>query len=350
MATLSLSPWSGCTCGYHGKAVCMTYEIRLAMNSCALNKIKNFPRPAYIRPSKRRPDPDNPPIPVPKYKFDFPHKPYYPLPNLEKQQGNKVTTAIGFQCTDGIVLAADSEFTYSSNLKIEDSKFIKYEQPELSVLITGSAQNWNYLAMTAQKISQRIPQEASNNLQDVQDLIEAIIRDVYQNSISLLPPGAADFDMLIAARTPNGELGLLHADGPSITRVNGFECVGTGLALGKYLGDVLFDREITLQQGVFLASYILRLAKKYVPYVGGHSNIFVVKENGQIDRAFVEYVSALESLFAEFDALVRSVLIAIPDYTITERGLNGILDNFHHETLNLRKKFNDSHWIRFISD
>jgi len=208
----------------------------------------------------------------PRFRRPYPHR-------LKKLLiGRKpVTLAAGLLCSGGIILCADSEFTQGV-LKTQGQKILTHRREGLSLAFTGAG-DWDYVEMTFQKIVRKFEEQDDPlelNQFEAQDLVEQILLEVYDKNISPVKE-EVDFGWLAAIRTPDEDLGLLKSfRSCSLVRSKGFECTGMGEILAKYLSDILYAPNMSLNQGVFLAAYILRLTKRYVTTVGGRSDILAL--------------------------------------------------------------------------
>ncbi len=220
--------------------------------------------------------------------------------------------AAGFRCSDGIVLCADTELTYTDILKYQGSKIRVYEREGLAAAITGAG-DWEYLRMAFEKVLDRID-ELPSTLDAIQSDFERIILDIHARHIPLFPrepkPG---IDVLLAVRCEGDGLALIRSSDTAIARSSTFELLGTGSLLARSFADNLYAPDIRMKECVFLAAYVMRLAKRYVPAVGGSSDIVALPFEGQMRNEPAVNITDLEQLYAELHSSLRPVLLAFPD-------------------------------------
>lgn len=245
--------------------------------------------------------------------------------------------AAAFRCKDGIVLCADTELTHAQSLKYEGGKIKTFEQEGVSVGITGAG-DWDYLRMAFEKTIKRLS-VASPNLESIRECFEQAVQEIYNIHIPLCPPDRwPNFELLGAIRTPDGNLGVIKTSDTAVIRSFNFEMSGAGTILGKYLADAIYDSSMTVRQGVYLAIYILSLVKKYVPGVGGHSDVLALGSNGEVKTTTIEDIADLESHFARFDLVMKPILLSFPDELLSEQEFEKKLEKFSGEIRELRKE------------
>ncbi len=264
-----------------------------------------------------------------------------------------MTLAAGFPCQDGLILCADTEITHGDVLKIGGKKILTHKRDNTSLAITGAG-DWSYVVMTFQKISDRLDELDSPDLtcEAVQEVIEQTLLRVYESFVAVDPDREnVKFSIIAATRTDNDELGLLVSEGnPAIVRSEDFQCTGSGYILASYLADIFYSSSISLNKGVFLAAYILRLVKKYVSGVGGRSDILVITPNGEMKLQKPDFVKDLEATFEEFDTILQPILFSVPNMHMPEEQFDQEVVTFNRKIRELRKKLQDGHYLDFLND
>lgn len=302
-----------------------------------MNALAHIARPPVDR-ERKPPYPWRPPTP---------RKPKVKPSEREKA----LTLAAGFPCRDGVILCADTEITRAGILKIPGKKILTYKRDNVSLAVTG-ANDWSYVEMTFQKISDQLDQlnDPSPTRDEVQEVIEQTLLRVYESFVAVDPEGAK-FSIIAATRTDNDELSLLAShESPAIVRFDGFQCTGGGQILASYLADIFYDVSISINKGVFLAAYILRLAKKYVSGVGGRSDILVITPNGEMKLQRPDFVKDLEAMFENFDTILQPILFSVPDMHMPEEQFEREVGVFNQEIRELRKKLQEGHSLDFLDD
>jgi len=249
--------------------------------------------------------------------FDITHRPPYPLKPSERRR--KVTIAAGFMCQDGILLCADTELTYTDILKYEGSKVRTFQDSETALAITGAG-DWEYLRMAFDKVVDRI-ETSDRSMPAIEGAFEHAVLDIYGRHIPLCPrepkPG---FDLLLGVRSDGGKLALFKSSDTAIAKISSFDLVGMGALLGRSAVETLYTPDITVRKCALLAFHLLRLAKKHVPSVGGHSDIASIPMDGEIQTDYGIDITVLEQALVDFHEALRPVALAFADFPLS-RGL-----------------------------
>lgn len=249
-----------------------------------------------------------------------------------------MTIAAGFCCKGGLVLAADSEMTIPESLKYEDFKVAKLDFEGLKGGISGAG-DWEYIQMAFRKVMARLQANPINP----QLAVEETVLEVYNNHIAAYPyEPRPSFDLLLGIRERDGLCSLIKSSHTAVRRSLTFEFLGVGAVLGRYLADAMYDIGMSLRQAALMAIYILRLAKKYVPGCGGHSDILVVDTSGNMEFLPTLKITALEENFSEFDEDVKRVLLGFADLGISDDHFESELEILNSGIRRFRKKHKES--------
>jgi hypothetical protein len=245
-----------------------------------------------------------------------------------------VTIAAGFCCRGGLVLAADSEMTIPDSLKYEEFKVTKLDFEGLKGGISGAG-DWDYLRMAFQKVVARL----QVNPTDPRLAVEETVLEIYNNHVAAYPyEPKPSFDLLVGIREHDGLFSLIRSSQTAVRRSLTFEFLGVGAILGRYLADTMYSIGMSLRQASLMAIYILRLAKKYVPGCGGHSDILVIDSQGNMEFLQTPGIAALEENFSEFDEDVNRVLLGFADLGISDEDFENKLGILNSAIRRFRKK------------
>jgi hypothetical protein len=250
----------------------------------------------------------------------------------------RVTIAAGFRCRNGIVLCTDSEMTYQEALKVNESKMLHYTSSDspFHFIMTGAG-DWDYVQATFQKVVDRLEGDKGKGTLRLQDALEDTLVEMYGTHIPLAPEPRPDLSVLVAAFTPEEPQPVLIKS--ANTLVIGsikFECIGIGAVLARYLADSFYADSLSLSQGVSLATYILRIAKNYVPKCGGQTSIATFSDSAEINFDFDAQVAALESYFSSVESEIGSILFQCPDEDLSDAQFNESLQRFSQTMKRLR--------------
>ena len=245
-----------------------------------------------------------------------------------------MTIAAGFCCSDGVVICADRELTYPEAVRLDAFKVRTFSSVNLEGAVTGAG-DWAYLLMALQTIQKEMG--SAQNFEEVEGRFQGIVLDIYERNIALYPDHPKPtFDLLLGVRWCDGRRILLQSNATAFTASNKFEVLGVGMELGRHLADILYSPSMSSQQVCLLAAYILRLAKKYVQFVGGHSDIYSLTGDEEDARSRDWNLAWLEHDFADIDNLFGPVLLAMTDPA--RRDFKGTLRHFCEEAERLQER------------
>jgi 20S proteasome alpha/beta subunit len=221
-----------------------------------------------------------------------------------------MTIAAGFLCSDGIVLAVDSE--YSGNVsKSSGQKIFPIQQNNRFAVSLATAGHVGMAKRAVQKFTSLLNARIGTNpasLDDIQDVMEDALCGVHDKHIYPAPAderATVDFWVLMAVWTPS-EQALFRTDITAVTRVYGADCIGIGSYLGTYLIDLLCDYSplMSVEDVKPIAAYIIKSAKEFVSGCGLNTFLRVLTANGIDERVRKEEIIDGEECF---DSLFRSM-------------------------------------------
>jgi 20S proteasome alpha/beta subunit len=236
----------GCTCGLHGKALCMSWEAKKRLDGCALNRkslrLPYQPRKPYIRPVPRK--------------------------------AKNMTIAAGIRCSDGFVLCADSEITEGS----AKSDRIKIWAEQDYLIATGSGTS-DYVKMAFDKLC-AILKNLPDDRDAAREAVEVLIYDIYDEHILPLSKakhplaGTLDLELIVAIRCKNADLALVKTTLTGAKLVEDFECTGAGSDVFRYWAKYFLPVKMSMELAGYLSLFMIREAKEVAAFVGGDTHIF----------------------------------------------------------------------------
>jgi hypothetical protein len=196
-----------------------------------------------------------------------------------------VTIAVGFACTDGFVLCADSEVSLAS-LKLTGTKVrVCLEGEETKVYMTGAGSPDSFDFVVA---------ACSAHLRDGMTLDEAqaaiadALAELFEDHLYKNPAYAGLADpldvQLVIGLWERGRSRVLQSVTTMVSPVlDGITLRGSGLELGRYVAERFREpiRDQSVAQALAIGVTLLAHAKRYVQGCGGVSIIVAMKADGQ---------------------------------------------------------------------
>ncbi len=265
-----------------------------------------------------------------------------------------MTIAAGFCCDDGVLLCSDSQETLGDFKRNQAKITVKpeYREPASCRAVFAGAGDSTFIDIVVQKLWDAIRSETGN--------IDDFIRALEDRAIAIHQrywPVYTEKDrptahLLIALCCKDWPLKLLRVEGPLVLEITGYDCVGYGVPLAKYLCDRMWEIPMSLKPTLFVALYMLEQVKQHAEYCGGHSAFTLIQKDGKVRTATRIYPSVnaeLVSYFEEFDEAVALLLAAGPNLEITSEKYDERLSAFSERMRNLRRQFRSLNTLNKIT-
>lgn len=198
-----------------------------------------------------------------------------------------MTIAIGFRCSDGVVLAADTQLTYRDSHKLYDSKMHPHQTEEHNVTFTfaGDYTLWRSFNEKFEQTLPMLPRPLT--ITRIKDAIETVLS--FFNTLDTNPN---ELNLLCGIALPDGNFTLCKTQGQTIHEVSGYEYVGVGdSSLLRFLGPLLTQPPpvapmgqfgFIVRQAVMIATYLVLKAKTNIDGCGGDTDVWVVRSDGNL--------------------------------------------------------------------
>jgi 20S proteasome alpha/beta subunit len=233
-----------------------------------------------------------------------------------------MTIAAGFVCTDGIVIAADTQFS-SNVLKISRTKIQSSENKTCVIAVSGADV---LMDKAVEGVLSSIAPEMGRD--EISHEIEQTLRELYVDYID--PAGQPDFDigLLVAVNASDGAA-LFQHNRWAVSQVKNYACVGTGAVLGTYVVEQLWSGGsrpcITAS---IVAVHAVQVAKRYDPWCGKETELFVLPTNGTAYQQTARNITRFEQFFDSVETVLHPLLLAIPDPAVSNEAVDERLKRF----------------------
>jgi 20S proteasome alpha/beta subunit len=221
-----------------------------------------------------------------------------------------MTIAVGFHCKDGLVLAADRQFTAPGTFKYHAKKFATNTQgfSELAYVFAGYP---GVFAEMQQKVDALLTQEPMEVISPafIKDTIEGVLVGMGWKENFL--EGRLCF--LLAINELFEPPQMLVFDETSLCWANtGIRVIGCGdTSLIRYLGDRLHSPEMPINEGVGLGAYLIKKATQYIDYCGEPIDVLVINESGIREAKREEVTASIQKMESQEDFL-STLLVQTP--------------------------------------
>lgn len=231
-------------------------------------------------------------------------RPYTP----EKPSAKAMTIAIGFLFNNGTegYIAADRQFTAQGFFKYQAKKYANDEASSF-LLTFAFAGDPGVFSEVRQKVCTQLGKEKVVSIEIVKSTIERVIK-----SLSLR--GSESLFMLVGVNEIFDPPSLIVFDGKSVflAENNKVYLVGCGeTSLIRYLIDQLYGADMSKDQGLALAAYLIKKATQYVDYCGEPIDVLYGYELGfhEVEREKIQ--TAIQRV-EEQEQFLSTLLIRTP--------------------------------------
>lgn len=258
-----------------------------------------------------------------------------------------MTIALGFNCTDGIVIAADSELSTATG-RFDDNKiwYFKIQTPDglniYKIALAGSG-NANFLTSVHQTIKRVLTKRVADGLRtldEAEDEIREIIRDIHGRDIYPLGHRQDWYEYsiwtLIGIVNEDGGR-LLRSETTGVTQVDRFQPIGVGPELVRYLASLAGPERLTKTQAVSLSAQILLHGSKHLLGVGGKRRVIALNEFRQRSGFVKDHIVHKHEDFAKtLDDAMSPLRFAATDKSVDNLEWVSRVDKLRHVLMEVR--------------
>jgi len=148
---------------------------------------------------------------------------------------------------------------------------------------------------------------------DLAKIVGRVISEEYRKHVSPTPNSSAGsvYQILVALWCPGNPSALYSTWQGSIRRCDGYECIGSGYYLGRYLIQSMFNRFMGVDEARIVAAYTMAEVKAHVPDCGGSTHMVALMDTCVFQAIPWGQTAPLETGLVSFDWYVRTLLFAL---------------------------------------
>ena len=232
-----------------------------------------------------------------------------------------MTAIAAFRCTNGLVMAADTEESYPDN-KVYTFKLFPFDRDGKRMCIAGSG--IGYLIDYAKDEIASTLDSGISNVADFEKNLRRIMRELYETHFKLYPvdhDSERQIQLLVAVQFVD------EANSSSWLEPALFECQSNLVTVPKNpaqrsrilgVGELLQETarqfaywglDVELAERVCL--YLMYEAKRRLAGVGGKTHIFKMRNDGTFDYYRGRHIGEQESVLVGFNGITQLLLLAL---------------------------------------
>lgn len=261
-----------------------------------------------------------------------------------------MTIGIGFICEDGIVLAADIQYT-AGDFKSPGRKLFPLDvgtnRRDLTVVAVGAGRV-SVMTRAIEELAPRLAQLVHPCLSDVRVAIEDVLRRFFKTHIDAISPHRQDqsgFELLLGAWTGVDGFGLFTADDAVVSAIkpeDGYASIGDGRSVSDYALRLIHQPGLRVESAKFSAALCIKAAKDHVVSCGGPTTIHTLVEgDGSCCRTEIvspSEVTDLEQYSEELFEAVRIILMSLDSEEWEEEAVGSLTEILRDSIVRFRNK------------
>jgi 20S proteasome alpha/beta subunit len=247
-----------------------------------------------------------------------------------------MTIVAGFCFSQGVLLCADTQNTYSGLMKLNASKIVRHDLTSMGggqiiFALTGSVA-YSHMAIEhcLRRLTQLKPPERTGPGMRValEDALEAFHQAHMYQHPEFHRQGGPDFQLLVAARSDaDRSLTLYSTCDSAVSEITEYECLGAGSFLAHYLVPTIYRHsKMSLKDMANIAIHVLRETKEYVEARGGNSEFVVLDKDGKMTPVTFYDISTGETLSRGFRESMRRLFVVTADLDSTDEEVKDEFD------------------------
>lgn len=235
-----------------------------------------------------------------------------------------MTIIVGVICNDGIVLASDSQagsFKGVHVKRLDYTKIYDFSFDRATTLVTGAGET-PFITRAIEIFESKAKESKFHKCREVADLAETVMNEVNKRYIVergkelgfIKSPTAArprwqddrtlGFALVVGLCCNNeSRIYTVYPDGVA-ERAERYASLGSGSAFAEYLLARLYRDDLTLDEAIRVAVYVIEEVKKVDLHCGGPTQVVAVKGNQVIRKNEKE----LQEILSELNQADKSVM------------------------------------------
>ena len=222
-----------------------------------------------------------------------------------------MTIAAGFVYRDGVLLCSDSQLTtYTSKT---DARKLGYSSGPWGVSCVAIAGNGDFATTAAQRMRDELDKLAGPD--GVMSTAERVLDRYYRKLVLSNPRHSTlplDYSLLLTFRLPGQAAKLYVTQDTAIREITTYRCEGIGESLGHYLIRYLWRPDMSEEEIVSLAAYVIASAKNNVKDCGGKTFVGCLRsvDGSLADYSNEEHVRHIENIYGWYEQEARRFMIS----------------------------------------
>jgi 20S proteasome alpha/beta subunit len=245
-----------------------------------------------------------------------------------------MTIAAGKRCSNGIVLATDTEFTHGAHKSYgtKIANFVKIDKGFFFIM--AGAGNAIFMEKVFDTFADKLEKAVPQNIAKAVDTLENVLIALYKRHIFKIPNWSDvnhDASFLFAIRTPNGEQDFFRTSNTVVAKASDYECIGSGEDVGSSVIESFAHPNSTVAEAVVLLTHAIQRVKDHSLYCGGATVVIIQEASGIAREEKFTEIAEIENCLRDLQMEFTAVILAWADDSLSE-------DEFHNRVMTVTAK------------
>lgn len=236
-----------------------------------------------------------------------------------------------------IVMSADTQESWPDEVSYEE-KIDILRTPKLDITIGGAGVGDLPLGFVSHAFDE-IKRLQPSTKDDIYSSLSDILVSFYEHDVKLFQSKHKNVGFVIAVRQASGELHLWRSVGMRLKEVPRYASIGPASAFVKNQLRRLWRNDLTPNQAVLLAIYIISAASKGSRVIGGDGPTVAYINKLGVTTESDDYTKIVKDRFSELQQYIDTLLLAMPDLTIIEPSFLRMLNEVRDKVTELRAEY-----------
>jgi hypothetical protein len=217
---------------------------------------------------------------------------------------------MGMLCSNGVVVAADTQESYPSGEKSFTGKIFPLTGPDYKAIVAGAGQG--HLIDYAKDKIFSIFRTGVSTPQEFETQLARLMQGFYENEFRTYPvsrPEEKHVELLVAVKIENGVPLLFSVDATLVGQVHDVRILSAEIFSG--MARDFQKMRLNIHQAVWACMYVIKEAKERYEGIGGTTQVMAIEESGQLWIERTWDVAQREQALGRLDFIARRLLIGM---------------------------------------
>lgn len=239
-----------------------------------------------------------------------------------------MTTGVGFKCSDGIVLATDTQHT--GDWKMRGEKLFEIGGLDAIKLCVAGSGPVSLIRKAVENIGKGVLQKNITTVDNAQKLVEDVLATIYSKYIDTFvgPEDQRPFlQLLVGTWVSPNSIELFATDRIAVVPVSDYEVIGTGGLVVQYIMETARSLNSSVADAKHMALYAIKMAKDFDQYSGKETRLKTLMLDGKMETASPQEIGNAESCFDTLFDAIRLLVTAMTTEIVTDGELDEFVDS-----------------------